>query len=141
MPKIRVLIVDVSVVIRRLLTDELSKDPDIEVVGSAATGKIALSKLEHTPPDVVTMDIEMPEMDGLTAVTEIRKTHPKLPIIMFSTLSQHAAKETLEALSRGANDYVTKPGNLGSVALAMQRVREELIPKIKRLARPQRPFL
>ncbi len=137
MPKIRVLIVDDSVVIRRLLSDELSKDPDIEIVGTAATGKIALSKVVQTPPDVVTMDIEMPEMDGLTAVTEIRKTHPKLPIIMFSTLSQRAAKETLEALARGANDYVTKPANVGSAALAMQRVREELIPKIKTLARPQ----
>jgi len=137
MPKIRVLIVDDSVVIRRLLTDELSKDPDIEVVGTAATGKIALSKVEQTPPDVVTMDIEMPEMDGITALTEIRKTHPKLPIIMFSTLSQRGAKETLEALSRGANDYVTKPANVGSAVLAVPRVREELIPKIKRLARPQ----
>ena len=137
MPKIRVLIVDDSVVIRRLLTDELSKDPDIEIVGTAATGKIALSKVVQTPPDVVTMDIEMPEMDGLTAVTEIRKTHPKLPIIMFSTLSQRAAKETLEALARGANDYVTKPANVGSAALAMQRVREDLIPKIKTLARPE----
>ncbi len=137
MPKIRVLIVDDSVVIRRLLTDELSKDPDIEVVGTAATGKIALSKVVQTPPDVVTMDIEMPEMDGLTAVTEIRKTHPKLPIIMFSTLNQRAAKETLESLPRGANDYVTKPSNVGSVAEAMQKVREELIPKIKRLGRPQ----
>ena len=137
MPKIRVLIVDDSVVIRRLLTDELSKDPDIEIVGSAATGKIAVSKIVQTPPDVVTMDIEMPEMDGLTAVTEIRKTHPKLPIIMFSTLSQRAAKETLEALARGANDYVTKPANVGSAALAMQRVREDLIPKIKTLARPE----
>lgn len=137
MPKIRVLIVDDSVVIRRMLTDELSKDPGIEVVGSAATGKIALAKIEQTPPDVVTMDIEMPEMDGLTAVSEIRKTHLKLPIIMFSTLSQRAAKETLEALSRGANDYVTKPANVGSVAEATKQVREELIPKIKRLARPQ----
>ncbi len=137
MPKIRVLIVDDSVVIRRILTDELSKDSDIEVVGSAATGKIALAKLEQTPPDVVTMDIEMPEMDGLTAVSEIRKTHTKLPIIMFSTLSQRAAKETLEALSRGANDYVTKPSNVGSVTEAMKQVREQLIPKIKRLARPQ----
>ena len=138
MPKIRVLIVDDSVVIRRILTDELSKDPDIEVVGTAATGKIALSKIVQTPPDVVTMDIEMPEMDGLTAVSEIRKTHTTLPIIMFSTLSQRAAKETLEALSRGANDYVTKPANVGSMAEAMKRVREELIPKIKTLARPQR---
>ncbi len=134
MPKIRVLIVDDSVVIRRLLTDELRKDPNIDVVGTAATGKIALAKIQQTPPDVVTMDIEMPEMDGLTAVSEIRKTHPKLPIIMFSTLSQRAAKETLEALSRGANDYVTKPANVGSAALAMQRVRDELLPKIKALA-------
>ncbi len=144
MPKIRVLIVDDSVVIRRLLTDELKKDPDIDVVGTAATGKIALAKIQQTPPDVVTMDIEMPEMDGLTAVSEIRKTHPKLPIIMFSTLSQRAAKETLEALSRGANDYVTKPANVGSAALAMQRVRDELLPKIKALAgqsttEPQKP--
>ena len=135
MPKIRVLIVDDSVVIRRLLTDELKKDPDIDVVGTAATGKIALAKIQQTPPDVVTMDIEMPEMDGLTAVSEIRKTHPKLPIIMFSTLSQRAAKETLEALSRGANDYVTKPANVGSASVAMQRVRDELLPKIKTLAK------
>ena len=139
MPKIRVLIVDDSVVIRRLLTEELRKDPDIDVVGTAATGKIALAKVQQTPPDVVTMDIEMPEMDGLTAVSEIRKTHPKLPIIMFSTLSQRAAKETLEALARGANDYVTKPANVGSATLAMQRVRDELLPKIKGLARLPAP--
>ena len=75
------------------------------------------------------MDIEMPEMDGLTAVTEIRKTHPRLPIIMFSTVSRRAAIETLEALARGANDYVTKPSNVGSASLAMQRVREELLPQ------------
>ena len=133
MSKIRVLIVDDSVVVRRMLATELSKDPMIEIVGKAATGKIALSMIEQVTPDVVTMDIEMPEMDGLTAVSEIRKTNKRLPIIMFSTLSQRAARETLEALSRGANDYVTKPANVGSAALAMQRVREELIPKIKSL--------
>ncbi len=134
MPKIRVLVVDDSVVIRRLLTAELSEDQNIEVIGTAATGKIALSKILNTPPDVVTMDIEMPEMDGLTAVTEIRKIHEHLPIIMFSTMSQRAARETLEALARGANDYVTKPANMGSATLAMQRIREELVPKIKALA-------
>ncbi len=133
MPKIRVLIVDDSVVIRRLLSDELAKDPHLEVVGTAATGKIALAKIPQVNPDIVTMDIEMPEMDGLEAVTEARKLYPTLPIIMFSTLSQRAARETLEALSRGANDYVTKPANVGSASLAMQRVREELIPKLKAL--------
>jgi len=134
MSKIRVLIVDDSVVIRRLLTTELSEDSNIEVVGAAATGKIALSKIMTTSPDVVTMDIEMPEMDGLAAVTEIRKTHSTLPIIMFSTMSQRVARETLEALARGANDYVTKPANMGSPTLAMQHIREELVPKIKALA-------
>jgi len=133
MPKIRVLIVDDSVVIRRLLSDLLGKDQDLDVVGIAATGKIALSKIPQVNPDIVTMDIEMPEMNGLEAVTEIRKIYATLPIIMFSTLSQRAAKETLEALSRGANDYVTKPANVGSATLAMQRVRDELIPKIKAL--------
>ncbi len=133
MPPIRVLIVDDSVVIRRLLRDELAKDPAIEVVGTAATGKIALAKIPQVSPDLVTMDIEMPEMDGLEAVSEIRKLYPTLPIIMFSTLSQRAARETLEALARGANDYVTKPSNVGSASLAMQRVREELIPKVKEL--------
>ncbi|MCA9472445.1 MAG: chemotaxis response regulator protein-glutamate methylesterase [Nitrospirales bacterium] len=140
MAKIRILIVDDSVVIRRLLSDELSKDPMIEIVGKAATGKIALSMIEQVNPDVVTMDIEMPEMDGLTAVSEIRKTHKTLPIIMFSTLSQRAARETLEALSRGANDYVTKPANVGSAALAMQRVRDELLPKIKSLCSSRFPL-
>ncbi len=133
MPKIRVLIVDDSVVIRRMLSNELEKDPDLEIVGTAATGKIALAKIPQVNPDIVTMDIEMPEMDGLEAVTEVRKIYAKLPIIMFSTLSQRAAKETLEAPSRGANDYVTKPANVGSATLAMQRVRDELIPKIKAL--------
>ncbi len=138
MPKIRVLIVDDSVVIRRLLSDELGKDPDLDIVGTAPTGKIALAKIPQVNPDIVTMDIEMPEMDGLEAVTEIRKIYATLPIIMFSTLSQRAARETLEALSRGANDYVTKPANVGSASLAMQRVREELIPKIKVLCAGRR---
>ena len=133
MPKIRVLIVDDSVVIRRLLSDALAKDPDLEVVGTAATGKIALSKIPQVNPDILTMDIEMPEMNGLECVTEVRKIYATLPIIMFSTLSQRGASETLDALSRGANDYVTKPANVGSVSEGIQRVRDEMIPKIKAL--------
>ena len=79
MPKIRVLIVDDSVVIRRLLANELSKDPDIEIIGTAATGEIALAMIEQVPPDVVTMDIEMPEMDGLTASVKFAKPTPCSP--------------------------------------------------------------
>lgn len=135
MPKIRVLIIDDAVVIRRLLTDCLSGDPDIEVVGTASDGKIGLAKISQLNPDLVTLDIEMPVMDGLETVAAIRKTYKKLPVIMFSTLTERGASSTLDALSRGANDYVTKPANVGSVAIGMQRIREELIPKIKGLCR------
>jgi len=135
MRRIRVLIVDDSTVIRRLLTDSLSSDPEIEIVGTAPNGKIALAKLTQLTPDVVTLDIEMPEMDGLTTVLELRKTYPDLPVIMFSTLTQKGAEATLDALANGANDYVTKPANVGSVSAAMQSVRDDLIPKIKSLCK------
>ena len=135
MRKIRVLIVDDSTVIRRLLSDVLSSAPEIEVVGTAPNGKIAIAKLPQLTPDVVTLDIEMPELDGLQTVLELRKTYPDLPVIMFSTLTQKGAESTLDALANGANDYVTKPSNVGSVQAAMQSVREELIPKIKSLCK------
>jgi len=131
MRKIRVLVVDDSTVIRRLLTDSLASDPSLEVAGTAANGKIALAKIPQLNPDVITLDMEMPEMDGLATLIEIRKLYPKLPVIMFSTLTQRGAEATLEALSRGANDYVTKPANVGSVTAALQSVRNELVPKLK----------
>ena len=131
MRKIRVLVVDDSVVVRKIVTDTLSSDPDIEVAGIAANGNIALQKIPQVNPDVITLDIEMPELDGLQTLAEIRKTDTTLPIIMFSTLTERGGVKTLEALSLGATDYVTKPANVGSVSAAMQRIREELVPKIK----------
>ena len=131
MRKIKVLIVDDAVVVRKIVSDSLSVDPEIEIVGTAANGKIGLSKIEQLQPDCVTLDIEMPEMDGLETLVEIRKKYRDLPVIMFSTLTERGGVKTLEALSLGATDYVTKPANVGSVSIAMQRVREELIPKIK----------
>lgn len=133
MTKIRALVVDDAVVVRRMVSDVLAQDPAIEVVGTAANGRIGLQKITQVNPDVVTMDVEMPEMDGLEALAAIRKTHPKLPVIMFSTLTERGAHATLEALSLGASDYVTKPANIGSVALAQQRIRDDLIPKVKAL--------
>jgi len=133
MRKIRVLIVDDSVVIRRLLTDVLTQDLEIEVAGIAPNGRIALAKLPQLNPDLVTLDVEMPEMDGLETLVELRKTYPKLPVIMFSTLTERGASATLDALARGATDYVAKPANVGSVAAGMQSVKEQLIPKIKTL--------
>lgn len=133
MRKIRVLIVDDSVVIRRLLTDILSQDPEIEVAGVAANGRIALAKLPQVNPDIVTLDIEMPELDGLGTLPELRKTYPKLPVIMFSTLTERGAAATLDALSLGASDYVAKPANVGSVTAGMETVKAQLLPKIKSL--------
>jgi two-component system, chemotaxis family, protein-glutamate methylesterase/glutaminase len=133
MRKIRVLIVDDAVVVRRIVSDVLSGDPALEVAGTAANGHIALAKIEQLKPDIVTMDMEMPEMDGVQTLKAIRKTYPQLPVIMFSTLTERGGLATLEALSLGASDYVTKPANVGSVSLAIQRVQEELIPKIKAL--------
>lgn len=139
MRKIRVLIVDDSTVIRRLLSDALSADPAIEIAGIAANGKIALSKIPQLNPDIITLDMEMPEMDGLTTLVELRKLYPKLPVIMFSTLTQRGAESTLDALAKGANDYVTKPANVGSVNAAIQSVQSELIPKIKQFCKWSTP--
>jgi two-component system chemotaxis response regulator CheB len=135
---IRVLVVDDSVVVRKIVTDVLSEDPAIEVVGTAVNGRIAVGKLEQLRPDLVTMDIEMPEMDGIQAVRAIRALSPatgrnRVPIIMFSTLTERGATATLDALSAGANDYVTKPANVGSVSQSMDSVRQQLIPRIKAL--------
>lgn len=133
MRKVRVLIVDDAVVVRRLVSDVLSADPGIEVAGTAANGVIGLAKIPQVTPDLVTLDVEMPDMDGLATLKEIRRLYPRLPVVMFSTLTQRCAATTLDALALGANDYVTKPANVGSVSVAMQRIRDELIPKIKGL--------
>jgi two-component system, chemotaxis family, protein-glutamate methylesterase/glutaminase len=131
MPKIRALIVDDAVVVRRFTSDILSSDPALEVVGTAPNGRIALAKIPQVNPDVVTLDVEMPEMDGLETLAEIRKVYPTLPVIMFSSLTARGASATLDALGLGANDYVTKPANTASMVAARQQIQDELIPKIK----------
>lgn len=125
------MIVDDAVVVRRIVSDVLGGDPNIEVAGTAANGKIALSKITLVNPDIITLDVEMPEMDGLECLKEIRKKYATLPVIMFSTLTTRGGAATLDALALGATDYVAKPANVGSVNVAMQRIRDELIPKIK----------
>jgi two-component system, chemotaxis family, protein-glutamate methylesterase/glutaminase len=133
MPPIRVLVVDDSSVIRKVLGEALASDPTVEVAGIAADGRIALAKLAQLHPDLVTLDVEMPNMGGLETIREIRKLYPKLPIIMFSTLTERGAATTLEALALGASDYVTKPSNTGSLNVTLERIKQDLIPKIKAL--------
>lgn len=131
MPKIRILVVDDSVVVRRMISDALGSDPQLEIAGTAANGKIALAKIPQVNPDIVILDVEMPELDGLGTLVEIRKSLPALPVIMYSTLTQRGAEATLDALSKGATDYVTKPSNVGSAAQGLECIRTQLIPKIK----------
>jgi two-component system chemotaxis response regulator CheB len=130
---IGVMVVDDSVVIRRMLTAVLDSDPDIEVVGTAANGRIALDRLAQLHPDIVILDVEMPVMDGLATLRELRRTNPTLPVVMFSMVTERGAAATLDALAAGATDYVTKPSHAGSVDASMERVRIDLIPKIKGL--------
>ncbi len=133
MMRTRVLVVDDAVVVRRIVTTVLTDEPGLEVVGTAPNGRIALQKIEQLNPDLVTLDVEMPVMDGLETLKELRKRYPRLPVIMFSTLTERGAAVTMEALMNGANEYVTKPANVGSVTEAMERIREELVPKIAAL--------
>jgi two-component system, chemotaxis family, protein-glutamate methylesterase/glutaminase len=135
MPPVRVMLVDDSVVVRKLVCEALACSPELQVVATACSGAIALAKIPQVNPDVVTLDIEMPGMDGLQTLTRIRELYPKLPVIMFSTLTERGAAITLEALSRGASDYLAKPSNSTSLASAMDQVGRELISKILTLGR------
>lgn len=132
--KRRVLLVDDAVVVRKVLSSAIGADPDLEVAATAVNGRIALGKFAATKPDIVLLDIEMPEMDGLEVVRELRKIDAHIPIIMFSTLTERGAAVTLEALGLGATDYVTKPSNINGAA-TLEAITGELIPKIRALCR------
>lgn len=129
--RIRVLVVDDSVVIRRLVTHALEEDPLLEVVGFASNGSIALARVPQLNPDVITLDIEMPEMDGLEMLRRLRQGYSHIRVVMFSTLTERGAAMTLQALALGADDYVAKASNAGSLDRSMASLRAELIPKIK----------
>lgn len=130
LPKKRVLIVDDAVVVRKALSDAIALDPALEVSGVAANGRIGLDRFSAQKPDVVLLDIEMPEMDGLETVRQLRKLDARVPVIMFSSLTERGAAITLDALALGATDYVTKPSNVDMTA-TLQAITRELIPKIR----------
>jgi two-component system chemotaxis response regulator CheB len=137
MAPIRVLVVDDTVVVRRLVSDVLGECADIEVVGTASNGRTALGLIAALKPDVVTLDIEMPVMDGLATLAELRPAHPTLPVIMFSTLTERGASATFRALELGANDYVTKPSAMRDRAASLAAVRGSLVPLVRLWGRRQ----
>ncbi|MGZ8200530.1 MAG: response regulator, partial [Methylosarcina sp.] len=108
MNKIRVLVIDDSMLIRKILTEIFNSSFDIEVVGAAANPYIARDMIKQLNPDVLTLDIEMPQMDGITFLKNLMRLRPK-PVVMISTLTEKGAEVTLEALALGAVDFITKP--------------------------------
>lgn len=133
---VRVLIVDDSGFFRRRLTEIFAADPGIEVVGTAANGQEAVDQVPRLKPDVITMDIEMPVMDGITAVRRIMTTHPT-PILMFSSLTTEGATATFEALEAGAADYL--PKRLEDIAADRNVAIRELTARVRLLAARRAP--
>ncbi|HEY2592258.1 MAG TPA: chemotaxis response regulator protein-glutamate methylesterase [Steroidobacteraceae bacterium] len=130
--RIRVLIVDDSALVRRMLSDMLASDRSIEVVGTAADAHVAREKIKKLNPDVLTLDVEMPKMDGLTFLRNLMRLRP-MPVVMVSSLTERGAEVTLDALALGAVDYLSKPKL--DIAATLGNYAEELIEKVKTAAR------
>ena len=143
----KVLIIDDSSLMRQLLTQILSSDPELEVVGTAADPFVAREKIKSLNPDVLTLDIEMPRMDGLTFLEKLMRGHP-MPVVMISSLTDRGAETTLRALSLGAVDYIAKPkldvsnGTIEQASDIIAKVKAAAKVRVRgleRQARPSRP--
>jgi two-component system chemotaxis response regulator CheB len=130
---LRVLVADDSVLFRRVLTEVLGSLPQVEVLGSASNGKLALSKIRELQPDLLTLDMEMPEMDGLAVLDELRRSGNRTSVIVVSAITKHGGQVTMKALEKGAFDFITKPEAL-SPAESKESIRRELAPRLRALA-------
>lgn len=134
MKKIKVLVVDDSALMRKIISDMIGEDESIKVVGTARNGKDLLEKLslnftKNNMPDVITLDVEMPKMDGITALGELKKSNINIPVIVLSSVSKEGKKRTMECLDMGAFDFLPKPS--GTISLDINKVKTELVDKIK----------
>src|SRR5262245_33760578 len=135
MSEIRVLLVDDSVSVRRALSEAIEREPGLTVCGVAPNGLLGLELVGRARPDVIVLDLEMPVLDGLEFLSRLRPSHPRLPVLVFSGVVGHANEATLEALWRGASDYLLKPHGLTPESTA-GFLRSELFPRLRALAAP-----
>ncbi len=135
----RILIVDDSAVMRSLLRGVISSDSSLELVGAAADGESALTMMQSLRPDLALLDVEMPVMDGLVTLRELRARNIRIPIIMCSSLTRRGAAVTIEALAAGASDYVAKPAGQSNLAAATRTLAQDLLPKIHALTATAAP--
>ncbi|NLY79458.1 MAG: response regulator, partial [Lysinibacillus sp.] len=126
--KSKLLIVDDSAFMRKVISDFFDNHPTIEVIGTARNGNDALKKITSLKPDVVTMDVEMPELNGIETLKQIMEISP-VPVVMISSTTEKGAENTLLAMDYGAVDFVTKPG--GTISLELHKVKEELVHKVE----------
>ncbi len=133
---IRVLVVDDTIVYRKIVSDVLSEIPGIEVVGTANNGKIAMSRIVSMRPDLITLDIEMPEMNGLEVLAEMQKVAPDVGAIMLSTLTHEGGDMTIKALELGAFDFIPKPQS-GTMGENRKLVKSLIVPMLKAFTRRQ----
>jgi two-component system chemotaxis response regulator CheB len=130
---LRVLVADDSVLFRKVITDALSSLPDIEVVGSASNGKVALQKVRELKPDLLTLDMEMPEMDGIAVLDALRVTKENTFVIVVSALTKLGGDLTMRALEKGAFDFITKPEGSGQKE-SLDSIRSALAPRVRAIA-------
>jgi two-component system, chemotaxis family, protein-glutamate methylesterase/glutaminase len=129
--RIRVLVVDDSAVARRLVSQALSAQPDMEVIGFAENGRVALERVAEDLPDAVVLDLEMPEMDGIAALRELKLRHAQLPVLVFSSRTQRGAGATVDALLAGADDYALKPSSTSATSASWATAQVELTEKLR----------
>ena len=133
--KLRVLVVDDTIVYRKAVSDIIEEIPGVELVGVAHNGKIALAKIRTLKPDLLTLDIEMPVMDGIEVLTELQKNHPQVGAIMLSTLTTDGSMMTLRALELGAFDFILKPQSKNQLE-GKKEIRALLEPMLKAFIHP-----
>lgn len=129
MDKIKVIVVDDSALMRKIISDMINSEVDMQVISIAKNGQDLLDKLSKNPPDVITLDVEMPVMDGITALRKTRRDYKDIPVIMLSSISQRGTQLTMECLEAGAFDFIPKPS--GTISLDINKVKTELVEKIR----------